>query len=83
MHENRVMLNSDNLGEFDFDSLKGELVLCITATINSQIQQDIDKKEALELIESLGIKKAYQVVKTKYKISRNSFYKLAMELKND
>jgi 16S rRNA (cytidine1402-2'-O)-methyltransferase len=83
LHENRVMLNSDNLGEFDFDSLKGELVLCITATINSQIQQDIDKKEALELIESLGIKKAYQVVKTKYKISRNSFYKLAMELKND
>jgi 16S rRNA (cytidine1402-2'-O)-methyltransferase len=81
IHENRIMLNSDNFEKFDYDTLKGELVLCVTAEINVQLLQDIDKNEALELIESVGIKKAYQVVKTKYKISRNAFYKLAMEIK--
>ena len=75
------MLNSDNFEKFDYDTLKGELVLCVTAEINTQLPQDIDKSEALELIEAVGIKKAYQVVKTKYKISRNAFYKLAMEIK--
>ena len=75
------MLNSDNFEKFDYDNLKGELVLCVTAEINVQLLQDIDKNEALELIEGVGIKKAYQVVKTKYKISRNAFYKLAMEIK--
>ena len=83
IHENRIMLNSDNFEKIDFDNLKGELVLCVTAEINTQLPEDIDKNEALELIQSVGIKKAYQVVKTKYKISRNAFYKLAMEIKND
>ena len=77
------MLNSKNIEKFDFTSLRGELVLCVTAEINNQLTQNIDKKEALQLIESVGIKKAYQVVKTKYKISRNEFYKLAVEFKND
>ena len=81
IHENRIMLNSDNFEKFDYDNLKGELVLCVTAEINTQLPQDIDKNEALELIEAVGIKKAYQVIKTKYKISRNAFYKLAMEIK--
>lgn len=83
IHENRFVINLENIEEFDFDSLKGELVLCVTAEMNTQLQQDVDKKEAMKLIESVGIKKAYQVVKTKYKISRNEFYKLAMEFKND
>jgi len=83
IHENRIMLNSKNIEKFDFTNLRGELVLCVTAEINNQITQNIDKKETLELIESVGIKKAYQVVKTKYKISRNEFYKLAVEFKND
>lgn len=83
IHENRIMLNSKNIEKFDFTSLRGELVLCVTAEINNQLTQNIDKKEALQLIESVGIKKAYQVVKTKYKISRNEFYKLAVEFKND
>jgi 16S rRNA C1402 (ribose-2'-O) methylase RsmI len=75
------MLNSDNFEKFNYDNLKGELVLCVTAEINTQLPQDIDKSEASELIKAVGIKKAYQVVKTKYKISRNAFYKLAMEIK--
>jgi 16S rRNA (cytidine1402-2'-O)-methyltransferase len=83
MHEERIMLNSKNIEEFVFDSLKGELVLCVSAEINTQLQKDIDKKETLELIEKVGIKKAYQEVKTKYKMSRNDFYKFAMKLKND
>ncbi len=45
------MLNSDNFEKFDYDTLKGELVLCVTAEINVQLLQDIDKNEALELIE--------------------------------
>ena len=83
IHENRIMLNSKNIEKFDFTSLRGELVLCVTAEINNKLTQNIDKEEALQLIESVGIKKAYQVVKTKYKISRNEFYKLAVEFKND
>ena len=83
MHEERIMLNSKNIEEFAFDSLKGELVLCVSAEINTQLQKDIDKKETLKLIEKIGIKKAYQEVKTKYKISRNDFYKLSIDLKDD
>jgi 16S rRNA (cytidine1402-2'-O)-methyltransferase len=81
IHEDRIVLSSDNEENFDFSHLKGELVLCVTAEIITQLLQDIDKNEALKLIETVGIKKAYQVVKTKYKISRNAFYKLAMEIK--
>jgi len=34
-------------------------------------------------VAELGIKKAYQVVKTKYKISRNKFYEMAIKLNNE
>jgi ribosomal protein L20A (L18A) len=44
---------------------------------------DINQKEILKLTEEVGIKKAYQELKSKYKLSRNEFYKLALNLKNE
>ena len=59
------------------------MVLAISAIPREKINGPIDKDEILYNVTELGMKKAYQVLKTKYKISRNDFYKLAMELKNE
>jgi 16S rRNA (cytidine1402-2'-O)-methyltransferase len=83
IHEQRITINSANLRDFDLDSLKGELVLAINASPKENTDEPFDKEEILYKVKELGVKKAYQVLKTKYKISRNDFYKLAMELKID
>ena len=83
IHEQRITINQNSLKDFNLDSLKGELVLAISASPKENIEGQIDKKEILYNVNELGIKKAYQVLKTKYKISRNEFYKLVMELKNE
>ena len=83
IHEQRISINQDNLEDIDLDSFKGELVLAISASPKENIDRPIDKDEVLYNVNELGMKKAYQVLKTKYKISRNEFYKLAMELKNE
>ena len=83
IHEQRISINQDNLEDIDLDSIKGELVLAISASPKENIDEPIDKDEILYNVNELGMKKAYQVLKTKYKISRNEFYKLAMELKNE
>ena len=83
IHEQRISINQDNLEDVDLDSFKGELVLAISASPRENIDGPIDKDEILYNVSELGMKKAYQVLKTKYKISRNEFYKLAMELKNE
>ena len=57
--------------------------MAINASPKENIDEPIDKEEILYKVKELGVKKAYQVLKTKYKISRNEFYKLAMELKID
>ena len=59
------------------------MVLAVSASPRENIDRPIDKDEILYNVSELGMKKAYQVLKTKYKISRNEFYKLAMELKNE
>ena len=59
------------------------MILAISASPRDNIDGPIDKDEILYNVTELGMKKAYQVLKTKYKISRNDFYKLAMELKNE
>ena len=43
---------------------------------------DYDKKEILAIIDKVGVKNAYQLAKSKYRISRNDFYKLSINLKN-
>ena len=58
-------------------------MLAISASPIENTDRPIDKNEILYNVSELGMKKAYQVLKTKYKISRNEFYKLAMELKNE
>ena len=45
--------------------------------------KDLELKEIKEIIIEVGVKKAYQQLKSKYKISRNDFYKLSIDLKND
>jgi len=83
VHEQRITINSENLKDIDLDSLKGEIVLAINASSKEDIDGSIDREEVLNKVNEQGMKKAYQVLKTKYKISRNDFYKLAMELKNE
>ena len=83
IHEQRIIINSENLKDIELDSLKGELVLAINASPKENIDGPIDKEEVLDKVNELGMKKAYQVLKTKYKISRNDFYKLAMGYKNE
>ncbi len=82
IHEERIVVTQDDRRDEDIERLKGELVLAINGNFKENISITIDKKEVLEKVTLLGVKKAYQVLKTKYKISRNEFYKLAMELKN-
>ena len=45
--------------------------------------KDFDLNEIKEIIIEVGVKKAYQQLKSKYKISRNDFYKLSISLKDD
>ena len=44
---------------------------------------DINFNEIKSIINEVGVKKAYQQLKSKYKISRNDFYRLSIDLKND
>ena len=83
IHEQRITINQDSLEGFDLDGLKGELVLAISASPKESINRLIDKEEILYKVNELGIKKAYQILKAKYKMSRNDFYKIAMEFKNE
>ncbi len=83
IHEDRIVINPFNIKEVNLNNIKGELILVVSANLNDNIQEKIEKNEALKLINEMGIKKAYQVIKTKYKISRNNFYKFAMDIKND
>tara|TARA_B100000965_G_scaffold107369_1_gene88645 strand:- start:3590 stop:4411 length:822 start_codon:yes stop_codon:yes gene_type:complete len=83
IHEERIIVTNQNKDILALDNLKGELVLAVDAKPLKSSNNTIDKNEIIKTVNNLGIKKAYQVFKTKYKISRNEFYKLAMELKND
>ena len=83
MFEERIEINQDTLSEFDFTSIKGELVIVIDAESKEVKSKNIDQKEILKLTQKIGIKKAYQELKSKYKVSRNEFYKIALDLKNE
>ena len=83
IYEERIEATSDNLDQIDFSSIKGELVMVVDAEPKNVGSTDINQKEILKLTEEVGIKKAYQELKSKYKLSRNEFYKLALNLKNE
>ena len=82
LHEERIFITNDNKEDISLENLKGELVLAVSANNKENNTNQINKEEVLEKVKDLGVKKAYHELKTKYKISRNAFYKLAMELKN-
>ena len=67
---------------WDYSKIKGELVLAVSIEKENIEVNDYDKKEILAIIDEVGVKKAYQLVKSKYRISRNDFYKLSINLKN-
>ncbi len=83
IHEQRILVTQNNIEKIRFEDLKGELVLAVSASPLDSKLANIDNNEIAKIVKKFGIKKAYQELKTKYKVSRNEFYKIAMELKND
>jgi 16S rRNA C1402 (ribose-2'-O) methylase RsmI len=83
MFEERIYLSHDNYQKTDLKTVKGELVLAVNIISQSQKQQELSLEYISQIVSEMGIKKAYQVVKTKYKISRNKFYEMAINLNNE
>jgi 16S rRNA (cytidine1402-2'-O)-methyltransferase len=82
LYEERIFIDNKNYADFDYSKIKGELVLAVSIEKENIEVNDYDKKEILAIIDEVGVKKAYQLVKSKYRISRNDFYKLSINLKN-
>ena len=83
IYEERIYIDKKNYENFDYSKIKGELVLAVNIEKESHKIGDYDKKEITAIINEVGVKKAYQLLKSKYKISRNDFYRLSIDLKND
>ncbi len=83
IYEDRIYIDCKNYKNFNYSGLKGELVLAVS------IEKETDKIDVINfnkirtIINEVGVKKAYQQLKSRYKISRNDFYKLSIDLKND
>ena len=82
MHEERIFIDYKNYLDFDYSKIKGELVLAVSFEKETTKINENNKNEILSTIEEMGVKNAYQLLKSKYKISRNDFYKLSINLKN-
>ena len=82
MYEERIFIDNKNYDNFNYSGIKGELVLAVSIEIETNKIYDRDKKEILAIIDEVGVKKAYQLVKSKYRISRNNFYKLSINIRN-
>ena len=83
LYEERICIDNKNYENFNYSGIKGELVLAVSIEKETDKIKDFNFKEINEMINEVGIKKAYQQLKSKYKISRNEFYKLSIDLKND
>ena len=83
MFEERIYISHENYKSIDLQSVKGELVLAVNLISSSQKQEEISLEYISKIVSEMGVKKAYQVVKTKYKISRNKFYEMAINLNNE
>ena len=79
----RINLNYKNYENFNYSGIKGELVLAVSIERDANKIDNFNFKEIKTIINEVGAKKAYQQLKSKYKISRNDFYKLSINLKND
>ena len=83
MFEKRIYISNENYKNADLKVVKGELVLAVNLISSSQKQEELTLEYVSKIVSEMGIKKAYQVVKTKYKISRNKFYEMAINLNNE
>jgi len=83
MFEERIYLSHENYKIIDLKAIKGELVLAVNIISTSKKQERLSYEYIAEIVSEMGVKKAYQVVKTKYKISRNKFYEMAINLNNE
>ena len=81
--EERIYLSHENYKNVDLKAIKGELVLAVNIISAVQRQQELSLEYISKIVSEMGVKKAYQVVKTKYKISRNKFYEMAINLNNE
>ena len=81
--EERIYISHKNYENIDLRAVKGELVLAVNLISSSQKQEELSVEYISKIVSELGVKKAYQVVKTKYKISRNKFYEMAINLNNE
>ena len=81
--EERIYITHDNFKNIDLKTVKGELVIAVNLISSSQKQEELSLKYVSKIVSEMGVKKAYQVVKTKYKISRNKFYEMAINLNNE
>ena len=83
MFEERIYVSHENYKSIDLKSVKGELVLAVNLVSPSHKQEELSSAYISKIVSEMGVKKAYQVVKTKYKISRNKFYEMAIKLNNE
>ena len=83
MFEERICISHENYKNIDLKAVKGELVLAVNVISPSQKQEELSLEYISKIVSEMGVKKAYQVVKTKYKISRNKFYEMAINLNNE
>jgi len=81
--EERIYLSHETYKKIDLTTIKGELVLAVNIISSSQKQEELSLDYVSKTVSEMGVKKAYQVIKTKYKISRNKFYEMAINLKNE
>ena len=83
MFEERIYISHDNYNKLELKAVKGELVLAVNLISSSQKQEELSLEYVSKIVSEMGVKKAYQVIKTKYKISRNKFYEMAINLNNE
>ena len=83
MFEERICISHENYTKIDLKAVKGELVLSVDVISPAQKQKELSLEYISKIVSEMGVKKAYQVVKTKYKISRNKFYEMAINLNNE
>ena len=83
LYEDRIYIDRKNYENFNYSELKGELVLAVSIEKEADKIEEVNFREIKAIIKEVGVKKAYQRIKSKYKISRNDFYKLSIDLKND
>ena len=81
--EERIYISQENYKNIDLSVVKGELVLAVNLISSSEKQEELSPEYVSKIVSEMGVKKAYQVVKTKYKISRNKFYEMTINLNNE